>query len=479
MQFLWRYIEELASKGLSMLVVLKLLFYASASLVPMALPIAVLLSSIMTLGSSAESLELVAAKSSGTSLTRTIRPLFILVIIISSIGFFFSNNVLPIANFKLKQTIQNIARTMPAIDIQDGMFYDGLKGFTLRVDKKEKDQKTFYGLVVYDHTPGTGGAENIIKASKGNIQMSDDGNYMILNLEKGVRYADMNFYNRKQPGYPYSREFFNEQHIIIDISELNGQGKDKNNNYVGNQYTMMTVGQLNLVRSEIMDDIKKTSDHFLKSFSIYYSHIPQKQTNSNPSMDFNNTDPQLVYMNNPAPAIVKDTTIEKRNIDKVVFGKTFLNNYTPKEKSAITDVAIAQLNSIKGTIDQHQNNIKSKQNNIIRNWVELNRKFTLSVACILFFFIGAPLGAIIKKGGLGLPLIFSIVIFIVYYILGTIFEKSVKNGSLDLIGLWFSSFILLPFGIFLTIKASADSGIFSFSTYINSFKKIFGKRTAT
>lgn len=479
MQFLWRYIEELASKGLSMVVVLKLLFYSSASLVPMALPIAVLLSSIMTLGSTAESLELVAAKSSGTSLTRTIRPLFVLVVFISSIGFFFSNNILPIANFKLKQTIQNIARTMPAIDIQDGMYYDGLKGFTLRVDKKEKDQKTFYGLIVYDHTPGTGGAENIIKASKGSIQMSDDGNYMMLNLEKGVRYSDMNFYSRKEPMYSFSREFFNEQLIIIDISELNASGKDKNNNYVGNQYTMMTVGQLNLVKSEIEGDIQKTSENFLKTFDTYYSHLSSKKESSTLPTELNNTDPQLPFMNHPPPAVIKDTTMEKRTIEKVEWGKTFLTAYTPKEKSIITDVAISQIGSIKGHIEQHQNNIKSKKSNIIRNRVELNRKFTLSLACIFFFFIGAPLGAIIKKGGLGLPLIFSIIIFLIYYIMGTIFEKSVKNGSLDIIGMWYPSFILLPFGIFLTIKASSDSGIFSLSTYTKPFKKLFGKRTTS
>ncbi len=476
MQFIWRYIEELASKGLGMIVVLKLLFYASASLVPMALPIAVLLSSIMTLGSTAESLELVAAKSSGTSLTRTLRPLFFLVVVISCVGFMFSNNVLPVANFRLKQTIQDIARTMPAIDIQEGMYYDGLKGFTLKVDKKEKDQKTFYGLIVYDHTPGTGGAENIIKASKGNIQMSDDGNFMILNLEKGVRYSDMNFYNRKQAGYPFSREFFNEQHIIIDISELNNSSKDRNNNYVGNQYTMMTVGQLNLIRKETKEDIKKSSTGFLTTFNTYYAHLPQRNASTNQVNDLNSPDPNTLHMNNPPPLIVKDSTIEKRTIEKVTYGKSFLNDYTPKEKTAITDAALSQLGSIMGHIDQHNNNIRSKNNNLLRNWVETNRKFTLSLACILFFFIGAPLGAIIKKGGLGLPLIFSIVIFIVYYIIGTIFEKSVKNGSIGLIGLWYSSLVLLPFGIFLTLKASADSGIFSLSNYINAFIKLFGKR---
>jgi lipopolysaccharide export system permease protein len=478
MQFLWKHIEDLASKGLSMVVVLKLLFYASASLVPMALPIAVLLSSIMTLGTTAENLELVAAKSSGTSLTRTIRPLFFLVVSISCIAFLFANNVLPVANFKLRGIIQDIARKMPAIDIQEGVYYDGLKGFTLKVDKKESDQKTFYGLVVYDHTQGTGGAENIIKASKGDIQVSDDGNYMILNLEQGVRYSDMNFFTRKQAGYPFSREYFKEQHIIIDISELN-KSPNKNNNYIGNQYTMMTVGQLDIIKQELKEDIKKSSNGFVNGLNRFYSYLPQNPTpaNNNQAWDPQTMiGPDQVNLNNPPPQIVKDTTLPNRVIEKVSWGAQFFSGYTPQEKIAIQNVAIAEVSSIKSSIDQHQVNLRNKTNNLIRNRVEFNRKFTLSIACILFFFIGAPLGAIIKKGGLGLPLIFSIVIFILYYVVSTIFEKSVKNGSLDLIGFWISSFILFPIGIFLTLKASSDSSIFNSATYLKPFKRIFRKR---
>jgi lipopolysaccharide export system permease protein len=477
MQFLWRHIEDLASKGLGFVMVIKLLFYASASLVPMALPIAVLLSSIMTLGTTAENLELVAAKSSGVSLTRSIRPLFFLAIIISAIAFLFANNVLPVANFKLKSIINEIARKMPAIDIMEGSYYDGLKGFTLMVEKKEADQKTFYGLVVYDHTQNTFGAENIIKASKGDINVSDDGNYMLLNLFNGVRYSDMNFYSRKQAGYPFSREFFKEQHIIIDISELN-KGT-KNNNYIGNQYTMMTVAQLDIIRDEIKDDIRKTGVNFVNGLSRFYSFAPAKnyQANGNEPINLNNPMPMDIQQNQ-AQQVVRDTAIPVRIIEKVTWGKNFLKDFTSQERTAIRNTAINQVASVKSAVDQQTGTIKSKQSNVIRNRVEYNKKFTLSLACIFFFFIGAPLGAIIRKGGLGLPLIFSIVIFIVYYVISTIFEKSVRNASLDLIGMWFSSFILLPFGLFLTLKASSDSSIFVLSTYSKPFKKLFRKRNA-
>jgi lipopolysaccharide export system permease protein len=480
MQFLWRHIEDLASKGLEFTIVMKLLFYASASLVPMALPIAVLLSSIMTLGTTAENLELVASKSAGISLIRSLRPLFLLAILISITAFLFANNVLPVANFKLKGIISSIARKMPAIDIQEGSYYDGLKGFTLMVDKKEKDQKTFYGLVVYDHTNNTQGAENIIKASKGDIQVSDDGNYMMLNLFNGVRYSDMNFYNRKQAGYPFSREFFKEQHIIIDITELN-KG-NKNNNYIGNQYTMMTVGQLDIIKEEIKADITKTAKVFVNGLGRFYAHIPASayQANNNQPLDINMGAPMNVeHVQEPIADITRDTNLPKRIINKVEWGTHFWDGYTVPEKNAIKSAALGQVNNIKATIDQHIMNLRSKQINVIRNRIEYNKKFTLAFACILFFLIGAPLGAIIKKGGLGLPLIFSIVIFILYYVVSTIFEKSVRNLTLELWGLWLSSFILLPFGIFLTLKASSDSSLFSLSFYTKPIKKLFEKKITT
>lgn len=476
MIFLWGFIEDLASKGLGFIFISKLLFYASASAVPMALPVAVLLSCIMTTGSFAESIELAAAKSAGISLTRFVRPLLILAIAISAGGFFFSNNMLPMANFRLRLLKNEIAKKMPALAIEEGQYFDGLKGFTLRVEKKEPDQKTFYGLVVYDHTANTFGTENVIKASKGDINISDDGNYMFLNLFNGVRYSDINFYSRKQAGYPFSREFFKEQHIIIDISELNKGSA--NNNYIGNQYSMMTISQLDIIRDELKEDIKKTGVNFVNGLSRFYAFAPARnyQANGNEPIPFGNLNQVEGNMQQVSQQIVRDTAIPMRIIEKVTWGKTFLKDYTPQEKTAIKNTAINQVSSVKSTVDQQINTIKSKESNVIRNRAEYNKKFTLSVACLLFFFIGAPLGAIIRKGGLGLPLIFSIVIFIVYYVVSTIFEKSVRNASLDLVGMWFSSFILLPFGLFLTIKASSDSSIFVLSTYTTLFRRIFGKR---
>lgn len=474
MIFLWRFVEDLASKGLDLIFVARLLFYASATTVPMALPISVLLSSIMTMGSFAENFELVAAKSSGIGLYRSMRPLFFAALAISIFGFVFANNLLPVASFRLRKVVTEISRKMPALDIQEGAYYDGLKGFTLMVEKKADDQRSFEGLTVYDHTENTGGAENIIRAANGDIAVSDDGNLIILNLYNGVRYSDFNFYSRKQKGSPYSRELFREQHIFIDISELNK--KNSGSTYIGNQYTMMTVGQLNTVQREIKQEMKNSASMFYDGFYHYYAFMPEKKasTHQQDNMPFNTILP-TDHPQAGGPEVVRDSTIPFRIIKEVQFGENFLSGYTEQERKAIVATSTNQLSIIKGGIEQQMSNIKMKKSNLIRNRIEFHKKFTLAVACLLLFFIGAPLGAIIKKGGLGLPLIFSIIIFIIYYVVSTIFEKSVRSMSLDLFGLWISSMILLPFGIFLTIKASMESSIFTMETYLKPLKKIFGR----
>lgn len=475
MIFLWRFVEDLASKGLDLIFVVRLLFYASATTVPMALPISVLLSSIMTMGSFAENLELVAAKSSGVGLYRSMRPLFFAALAVSIFGFVFANNLLPVASFRLRKVVTEISRKMPALDIQEGAYYDGLKGFTLMVDKKAEDQKSFQGLIVYDHTENTGGAENIIKAANGDIAVSDDGNLIILNLYNGVRYSDFNFYSRKQKGTPFSRELFREQHIFIDISELNK--KNSGSTYIGNQYTMMTVGQLNKVKKEIVDEMKSSASNFYDGFYHYYAFMPEKKSSpqqQKDNMPFNTITP-TDHPQVSGPEVVRDSTIPYRAIPQVSFGPEFLKIYTEQERKAIVATSINQLAIIKGGIEQQMSNTKMKKSNLVKNRIEFHKKFTLAVACLLLFFIGAPLGAIIKKGGLGLPLIFSIIIFIIYYVVSTIFEKSVRSMSLDLYGLWISSMLLLPFGIFLTIKASMESSIFNFDTYLKPLKRIFGR----
>ena len=468
MQFLWKYIDQLVGKGLEWSIILELLFYASATLVPMALPLAILLSSIMTLGSFAENLELVAAKAAGISLLRILRPLIILSALISLGAFLFANYGMPVANFKLKSLLLSIQRTRPAIDIPEGTFYDGIKGAEIFVEKKEADGKSFQNIIIYDHSKDTYGAGSVAMARRGNLSMSEDQRYLILKLYQGLRLDDRNFFTRERQGLPLYREIFSEQQIYFDIS---GSKFTRNNESVfRNQYSMMTVGQLNRVNRELMDDLNNSVNLTTK----YMQEISAvRKVESQPGVYQQQWDPQLMSFLEPTDSIPK-----RRKITSVDFqnGK-FLSAYTDEEKALIRQSARQSAEEIRNKLEEQKSLIKAKKMQIAKNRVEYHRKYSLSFACFILFFVGAPLGAIIRKGGLGLPLIFCIVIFIIYYVISTIGEKSVRQLALEPFeGMWLSSFILFPFALFLTLKASTDSPLFVAETYTKFFRKIVRRK---
>lgn len=478
LQFLWKYIEDLAGKGLEIWIILELFFYASATLIPMALPLAILLSSIMVVGNFAENLELVGAKASGIGLIRFLLPLFIFSLFMSGFAFFASNNLVPVSQYKLKNLLEDIRKTKPAIDIVEGSYYEGIKGFSIRVEKKNDDQSSFEKMVIYDHTKPDYGAGNIIIADKGNIAVSDNGYFLFLNLFKGVRYSDINFYTKKEKGYPMQREFFKEQSIIIDLREF--LFKRNQNNFIGNPYQLMTVGQLDTMLIEANLEKEKSDFNAYQNMMTNYSfHTPIK------SKEITQEEQELLQQlgiqtpnqtQHPTNVVI-DSTMVKREIKTISFGSNFLNTYNQKEKNVIKSIAVNNISALKMSVENQINNTKSKKINIARNRIEYHKKFTLSIACLLLFMIGAPLGAIIKKGGLGFPLIFSIIIFILYYIISTVGEKQVRSLTLSPIeGMWLSSFVLLPIGIFMIMKASSESKIFSIDSYKSFLRRPFGKK---
>ncbi len=466
MQFLWKYIDQLVGKGLEWSIILELLFYASATLVPMALPLAILLSSIMTMGAMAENLELVAAKAAGISLLRVIRPLIILSIGISFAAFLFANYGMPMANYKLKTLLSSIQRTRPAIDIPENAFYDGIKGVEIFVEQKGEDEKSFKEVMIYDHSNETFGAASVAMADSGSIGISDDENTMVLQLFNGQRIDDRNFFTKEKEGLPLYREEFSEQKIYYDVSEAKF---DRNNeNVMRSQYSMMTVNQLNQVEQELKHEYEQSMELYAQSMKVYLA--VSKPSNEDIDKSIELIDPQLMSFTQNV-----DTSIRK--IQSVTFeNQQFLKAYLPSEKTLIKTNALQSVNDVRLKFEEAKGMHKSKLSQLAKNRVEFHRKFSLSIACIILFFIGAPLGAIIRKGGLGLPLILCIIIFIFYYVISTIGEKSVKNlAMLPEEGMWLSTIILFPVGLFLTLKASSDSPLFVGETYMNYFKKIIGK----
>lgn len=478
MQFLWKYIDDLAGKGLSPLILLELLVYASATLVPMAIPLANLLSSIMTMGNLAEHLEIVAAKSSGVSLFRLLRPLVFVSALTAVIAFLFSNYAMPVANYKLRAMLMAIQKQKPAIDIPEGEFYDGIKGLTVYVGEKGSDQRSLYNVILYDHTQENQGNSAVMVAESGAISVTDDENYLTFRLDNGKRYYEKNFYGNRDKGLQYFQEQFDTQTVIIDLRDLKFNKQDPS--FIRNQYSMMDVGQLETMYGETEAGYLKTTrelaGQFMQTFSI-------RNRPGNPAPLMNNDlriDPsnlgQAIQGEQVAEAM-NDTTVKDRKIPRATFGGTKIPDvYNEEEKQKIRDLCRGQASVNLQRAKEIEGQEKGHLSNLARNRIEFWRKFTLSAACILLFFVGAPLGAIIRKGGLGWPLILSIIIFIIYYVISTVGEKSVRNMAMDhTTGMWLSTLVLAPIALFFTLKASTDSPMFMADTYRSLFRNTLEK----
>jgi lipopolysaccharide export system permease protein len=499
MQFIWKYIDDLAGKGLEWYVLLELIGYTSMSLVPMALPLAILLSSIMTFGNLAESFELVAAKSSGISLMKMMQPLILASVFVSAMAFFFSNYMLPVSNLKMRGLLLDIQRQKPAIDLQPGIFYSGIRGYIIRIESKSNDGNTLNSIMIYDHFEKYDGNARVTLAKTGNISYTDNERYLVFHLINGVNYEEQNAFNKSGQGLPLVRNYFSEQYLYVDLSDfkLNRGSED----LFKDHYQMMTLAQLKKSLDEFKNDREKRLKDASKSIQNGYFFSDFKRENAvlgygigysepvNPSelmMGRNVFNKGLEKIpeaeNETFEPIVEEAKekvggkIRKEDIEE----KKMFQNLQDYQQTQLIDIAINLSRSHKVRTEDILQEMKQRKTNEARYWVEWHRKFTLSIACFLLFFIGAPLGAIIKKGGLGMPLVASIVIFIIYYVISTISEKSVKQLVMDpFTGMWLSSMILLPFGILLTIKANKDSNLFETEFYKKVFlklKKMFNKK---
>ncbi len=448
MQFLWKYIDDLIGKGLSGWVLAQLLFYASAQLVPMALPLAVLLSSIMTLGDLGEHMELTAAKSAGVSLLRVMLPIFITVFFISIFAFFFSNNILPIANLKRNVLIYDIQHQKPTVAIKEGIFFNDIDGFSLRVSKKGDDGLSLYNMLVYDHTSGQGD-DHIITAQKGYMIQDDKNMSLTLHLENGDQYKELQPKKPDQQNYEMYHTSFKSWDKKFDLSKFKLSRTDEN--FFKDSKQMMNLPQL----IHQIDTIGMDKNNLVKGLHNYiipyYGYMrtgldtlktPLKQTDVNFNTDFKNT-------------------------------ADMLRTFNKKDQNAIMERALTQARNIKNYTNIVDKQIDFKDSDIVKHMIEAYRKFTLSVACMVLFLIGAPLGSIIRKGGLGWPLFYSIIFFILYHVTSIIGEKTADKMVVSAFaGMWMATFVLSPIGLFLTYKAANDSKLFDVDPYVRFFKRL-------
>jgi lipopolysaccharide export system permease protein len=450
MQFLWKYIDDLVGKGLDVSVIVELMFYASASLVPLALPLAILLSSIMTFGNMAEHNELMAIKSAGINLFRIMFPLIIFVTFISFAAFFFSNNMMPYTNLKMGSLLYDVRKQRPEVSVKEGVFSDLVEDYVIKVARKNKKTSMLYELMIYDHTAKEGNRKVTI-ADSATMEITTDNKYMILTMYSGQSYDEITETNkrRNEKEFPHQTTAFEKQRILIDMSGLGFERSDEN--LFKNHYQMLNLSQLETAVDTLNETYEKREKIFVTSLkkSNYFKRLNLNVNDSN--------------------WYAKDSlALASLNIDSL------FNTFTTYQTSTVFEHAKNYVRTTQSFIASTSNEFNGKMKWIKRHEIEWHRKFTLSFACLLLFFIGAPLGAIIRKGGLGMPVVVSVLFFVLYYVIAISGEKSAKIGEWpSWLGMWISAIVLFPLGIFLTYKAATDSVILNIETYLKPFTKLF------
>lgn len=435
MQFLWKYVDDLVGKGLSWLIIGRLLFYASASMVPLALPLATLLSSMMTMGNLAEQYELTSFKSTGISLWRITRSLLLLSVFISGLALTFANYVLPVANLKFGSLLYDIRQQRPALNIKQGIFYREIDGYSIRVGSKDADNRTIYDVLVYDHTSGKG-SDYVITAERGEMYLTDDKQFLILQLYNGNQFQELSPVARPGKKYEQIRVSFKEWQKVFDLTEFALSRTDER--LFKDNYQMQNIRQLRASADTLQMDIEGSAENARTFAKPYYSFI-------------------RANLDSLKSAALPDAS---------------KSNSAVKDSLLIYSKALNTARSVKGYVEYTAKSQEGKIDVLRRYRIELQRKFTLSFACFVLFLIGAALGAIIRKGGFGLPFVVSVFFFIIFYMLSITGEKMAKEGVLSAFwGMWFSTIILLPIGLFLFFQANRDSAWLNLDAYLSYFRR--------
>ena len=472
MQFLWRYIDDMVGKGLGIPVLGEMFFYAALFLLPMALPLAILLASLMTFGNLGERLELLAMKSAGVSLIHIMRPLIITIGIISIGAFFFQNNAMPVVQVKLYSLLYSMRQKSPELDIPEGVFYGEITGYNVYVKEKNNQTGLLKDVMIYDYSKGFNNAR-VILADSGRLKTSADKLFLVLSLFNGESFENLSEgqtgSNNRKTAVPYRRETFSTKDILIDF-DANFTRTDESfmqNQYMGKQLKdLQTSIDSMTVRLDSIKAINSKNVYdmsYKKTFSKPKRELSQQaETGTGNTATVNDTDSLTKISNEPVKII---------NFDSLYKAEA------PSGQAALLVRAKSNIESVKADYYFKAATLGDEAYKVRRHLTEWHKKFTLSFACMVFFFIGAPLGAIIRKGGLGMPVVISVILFIFYYIIDNIGFKMARDGIWEAWeGMWLSSAILAPLGIFLTYKAVNDSVILNADTYLNAIKNFIGKR---
>ena len=452
MQFLWLYVDELVGKGIPMDVLMKFFYFTALTLVPKSLPLAVLLAALITFGNFGERVELTAMKAAGVPLVRVMRPLVVFCVGLGFVSFYFQNVTIPYANLQLQTLLISMKQKSPELEIPEGAFYDGIEDYNLYVKKKDSDTGMLYGVVIYNMTNGFENA-TILKADSGRLETTADKQHLKMILYHGEQFENLKDGQINSKNIPYRREQFREKTMLIEFSNefdlmdgsfLSGNAMNKDMVQLSRDIDSMTIEQ---------DSVSRIYFAQLKKGS-YASHKLSRA----------------------------DTTKLKRFIEeqKVTYVDmdSLFHSSTREQRKEWLESEKRRVNNLKNELALKSKTVFNADKNIRRHQIEWLNKITQALACVVFFLIGAPLGAIIRKGGLGMPVIVSVFTFIVYYIIDTSGAKLAREGEIPVWwGRWISTFVLGPLGIFLTYQANRDSGVFNPDLYKTAFRWLLGLRT--
>jgi lipopolysaccharide export system permease protein len=521
LQFMWLYIDDVVGKGLDTFTVLRLLTYVAATVVPLALPLAVLLSSIMTLGNLGETYELVAIKSAGISLLRFLRPLFLVSVVITLIAFYFNNNILPYANLKMNTLKYDIIVSKPAFDIKEGVFYDRIEGFVIKIGKKERDDSTIRNVVIYEQN-NNGQQDNMIVADSGTMVVTPDKQALMFTLRSGSRYQERGDRSVNN-GTELIRMSFNTYKKVMDLSSFR-MNKTDDSTFKRN-YQMLNIVQLN----KVIDSLKRVSERYVNQaasaliylkFPAYLDTTGWEKIEKNPApskylLPLDSTrealhrewvsarkkqdslDKALDSIRKQQEALVKErnknkpqgtagatappattlppgqSAVYSDRISASPPALTFTSLLPDSLRTDVIDKALFIINGAKGSLMSPTALYANEQNILIEHEEAWHEKLTMAVACLVMFLIGAPLGSIIRKGGIGMPLVFAVIFFVIFFLLNNFGRKFVGQAVMTpLAGMWMPTYVLTPIGLFLVYKALNDSQLFNKEFYFRITRKI-------
>ena len=448
MQFLWRYVDELVGKGLEIGVLAQFFFYSGITLIPVSLPLAILLAALMTFGNFGEKFELLSMKAAGIPLLRIIRPLIIFCVMLCGMSFYFQNVVAPKAQTKLWTLLVSMKQTSPELDIPEGVFYSDIDGYNIYVKKKDRETGIMKDLLIYNFSEGFENA-HIIWASEGSMEMTEDKQHLFLHLYNGEQFENLKSQSIDSKNVPYRRETFREKHIVIEFD-----------------------GGFNMVDGGFLSERHDTKNMIQISHSI-------------DSLTFKADSVGRATFNDTKRTTYREYTVTQRDSVKMTSGEipaiinvdSLFQAYTLAEKEKALKSASDRLNTLTSDWKIKEMQMSDADKNIRRHQSTWHQRITLSLSCLIFFFIGAPLGAIIRKGGLGLPVVISVIIFVLYYIIDSGSTRVARSGEMNIIlGTWMSTLVLAPIGAFFTYKSNKDSVVFNLEVYTGFFRWLFGLR---